>query len=129
MAQPKTSGQKISRPNVAQPLVTPRQKISWPNVAQPKIIMQKISRPNAVQHDNLLIGQKISWPKKAQPKTKGVGEKLKARFAQKLEIVRTNIAKMDNITEEEILTSTDTPTTPYSSESAEMAEFVIKEIS
>ena len=90
--------------------------------------MQKISRPNAVQHDDLIYGQKISWPKKAQPKTKSVGEKLKARFAQKFEIVRTNIAKLDNIIEEEVLTSADTPTTPYSSEPAEMAEFVIKEI-
>jgi hypothetical protein len=114
VAQPITSGQKISRSNVTQPLITPRQKISRPNVVQPKNKMQKISRPNAVQHQNLVIlGQKISWPNKAQPHVKRkTGEKLKARFAKKLEIVCMNINKLGNISEERKLASANPPTTP-----------------
>ena len=106
--------------------------------------MQKISRPNAVQHQNLVIlGQKISWPNKAQPHVKRkTGEKLKARFAKKLEIVCMNISKLGSTLEERNLASTNPPTTPKKTqppphtnpstptclEATQMAEFAVEEI-
>ena len=71
----KKKGQKISRVNVLQPIVTQNlngQKMSWTNVSQPVITSktdrQKISWAKEPQPCSPSINrQKISWPKVAQP--------------------------------------------------------------
>ena len=71
----KNEGQKISRVNVLQPIVTQNlngQKMSWTNVSQPVITSktnrQKISWAKEPQPCSPSINrQKISWPKVAQP--------------------------------------------------------------